>query len=98
MPYSSGITKGATSIRNSAPSRVQVVLIRKALKVSEIASSFESSEAFGNSTTVMEFEKKLTIRDRLTATAYSPRSAGRSRPAIMIWSMYVENWPSRSLP
>ncbi|MNW58429.1 hypothetical protein D3C74_362940 [compost metagenome] len=64
-----------------------MVLIRKALKVSATASSFASSEAFGNSTTVIEFEKKLTIRDRLTATAYSPRSAGRSRPAIMIWSI-----------
>ncbi|MOA40702.1 hypothetical protein D3C78_1625990 [compost metagenome] len=68
FPYSNGITRGATTIRTKEPNSVKVVLILNALKVREMASSFDSSEALGNSTTVMELEKNVTIRDKLTAT------------------------------
>ncbi|MNN57944.1 hypothetical protein D3C81_1729590 [compost metagenome] len=84
LPYINGITKGAKSIRNTPPSMVKVVLIRKALNVNSTACSLDSSEALGNNTIVIELEKKLTIRDRLTATTYSPKSAGLNKPAITI--------------
>lgn len=60
---------------------VKVVLIRKALNVNSTACSLDSSEALGNNTIVIELEKKLTIRDRLTATTYSPKSAGLNKPS-----------------
>ncbi|MMZ63900.1 hypothetical protein D1872_261880 [compost metagenome] len=89
-PYSKVNTYGAISISTTDARIVAVDVIRKALKVIAIASSLSRLDAFGKRTTMIEVENTLTIRARLTATAYNPSSAGLSRAAIRIWSMYWE--------